>query len=106
MTPFWWLFGRSVCFVDSGRVLLDAEMDASVVAEIRDAIKASAIEAKISDLHVWRVGKGMYSCIVSLVTTSDASPYYFKKQLEVHEELVHISVEINKRLGGPAVGIT
>ena len=82
---------------DSGRVLLDAEMDAPVVAEIREVIDASPVAATISDLHVWRVGKGMYACIVSLVTTSDASPDYFRKQLQIHEELVHISVEVNKR---------
>jgi cation diffusion facilitator family transporter len=82
---------------DSGRVLLDAEMDAPVVKEIREVIDASPVAATISDLHVWRVGKGMYACVVSLVTTADASPDYFRKQLQIHEELVHISVEVNKR---------
>ena len=80
---------------DSGRVLLDAEMNAPVVAEIREVIAASPIKASISDLHVWRVGKGKYSCIVSLVTSENAQPEDFKKQLRIHEELVHISVEIN-----------
>lgn len=50
---------------DSGRVLLDAEMNAPVVAEIREVILASQISAHISDLHVWRVGKGKYACILS-----------------------------------------
>ena len=82
---------------DSGRVLLDAEMNAPVVAEIREVIEASPIKANISDLHVWRVGKGKYACILSLVTTDDAEPDYFKRQLRVHEELVHISVEVNRQ---------
>jgi len=43
---------------DSGRVLLDAEMNAPVVAEIREVINTGDIKATISDLHVWRVGKG------------------------------------------------
>ena len=81
---------------DSGRVLLDAEMNAPVVAEIREVIAASPIKATISDLHVWRVGKGKYACIVGLVTGTDASPDYFRHQLGIHEELVHITVEINK----------
>lgn len=81
---------------DSGRVLLDAEMNAPVVAEILDVIKASPVKATISDLHVWRVGKGKYACIVGLVTGTDASPDYFRGQLSIHEELVHITVEINK----------
>ena len=81
---------------DSGRVLLDAEMDMPVVAEIKEVIDASPIPAKICDLHVWRVGKGKYACIVSLVTAQDVEPDYFKKQLRIHEELVHISVEVNR----------
>lgn len=80
---------------DSGKVLLDAEMNAPVVAEIREVIAASPVVARISDLHVWRVGKGKYACIVSLVTSHDADPEYFKQRLRIHEELVHITVEIN-----------
>ena len=81
---------------DTGRVLLDAEMNVPVVAEIREVIAASPIKAQISDLHVWRVGKGKYACILSLATDNDVAPEYFKKQLSIHEELVHISIEINK----------
>lgn len=81
---------------DSGRILLDAEMDAPVVDEIYDVIEASPIKATITDLHVWRVGKGKYSCILSLHTTEEVSPDYFKKQLSIHEELVHITVEVNQ----------
>lgn len=80
---------------DTGRVLLDAEMDAPVVAEIREVIAASPVRAEIADLHVWRVGKGKYACILSLVTTEPVVSEYFKQQLRIHEELVHISVEIN-----------
>lgn len=80
---------------DTGRVLLDAEMDAPVVAEIREVIAASPVPAEICDLHVWRVGKGKYACIVSLVVRGDAQPDFFKQQLRIHEELVHITVEIN-----------
>ena len=59
-------------------------------------IEASPVKADISDLHVWRVGKGKYACILSLVTADDVEPDYFKRQLSIHEELVHISVEVNR----------
>jgi len=84
---------------DTGRVLLDAEMDAPVVTEIRDVIKASEGQADITDLHVWRVGKGKYACILSLAVREDLAPDDFKRQLAVHEELVHITVEVNQRPG-------
>ena len=82
---------------DSGRVLLDAEMNAPVVAEIKEVIAASPISAHICDLHVWRVGKGKYACILSLVTTDEVEPDYFKRQLSIHEELIHLSVEVNRQ---------
>jgi cation diffusion facilitator family transporter len=81
---------------DTGRVLLDAEMDAPVVAEIREVIADSPIKAEITDLHVWRVGKGVYACILSLTTDEHATADNFRQQLSIHEELVHITVEINR----------
>ena len=81
---------------DSGRVLLDAEMNAPIVEEIREVIQTSSVKADISDLHVWRVGKGKYACILSLTTDEAAEPEYFKRLLSVHEELVHITAEINR----------
>jgi len=79
---------------ESGKVLLDAEMNAPVVEEIRDVIQASPIPAAIADLHVWRVGRGQYACILALLTSANVDGDYFRRQLQVHEELVHITVEI------------
>ncbi|HEY1399446.1 MAG TPA: CDF family Co(II)/Ni(II) efflux transporter DmeF [Roseateles sp.] len=82
---------------DTGRVLLDAEMDAPVVDEIREVIAAAPWPAAIADLHVWRVGRAQYACIVSLVTDSpEARPDEVRRLLAVHEELVHVTVEINR----------
>ena len=84
---------------DTGRVLLDAEMDAPVVAEIHEVIAASPVKAEITDLHVWRVGKGKYACMLSLAVTDAVEPDYFRRQLSIHEELVHVTVEVNQRRG-------
>jgi len=79
---------------DAGRVLLDAEMDAPVVQEVREVIAASPVPATITDLHVWRVGKGRYACIVALQAAGPAQPEDFRRLIAVHEELVHITVEV------------
>lgn len=84
---------------DTGHVLVDAEMDAPVVEEVRDVIRNAPIPAEISDLHVWRVGKGKYACILSLSTTHTLSPDDVRSWLSVHEELAHVSVEINTSAG-------
>ena len=85
---------------DTGRVLLDAEMDAPVVEEIREVVAASPVPAEIADLHVWRVGKGKYACILSLVTQGDVQPDEFRRMLGIHEELVHVTVEVNRTRTG------
>ena len=81
---------------DTGRVLLDAEMDAPVVAEVREVIAATPAPAEITDLHVWRVGKGKYACIVSLSSAEDVQPEEIRQRLSIHEELAHVTVEINR----------
>jgi cation diffusion facilitator family transporter len=79
----------------TGRVLLDAEMDAPVVSEIREVIAASPIPAAITDLHVWRVASAKYACILELTVGGTATPDDFRRQLAIHEELVHVTVELN-----------
>lgn len=79
---------------DCGRVLLDAEMDAPVVAEIRDVVEQGSLPAVVTDLHVWRVGRGKYACVLSVVTAADADADAFRQALRVHEELAHITVEV------------
>lgn len=81
---------------DTGRVLLDAEMDAPVVAEIREVVAQLPVPASITDLHVWRVGKDQYACILGLATSSALSADSVRQALGVHEELAHITVEVNR----------
>lgn len=78
----------------SGRALLDAEMDAPVVEEIREVIAASSVPAEIRDLHVWRVGRNQYACVLSLTTHANVNAEFFKQQLRAHDELVHITIEL------------
>ena len=79
----------------TSRSLLDAEMDAPVVEEIRQALRDSPLPVRLDDLHVWRVGKGKYACILSVTAAAPATPEDFRALLQVHEELVHITVEVN-----------
>lgn len=81
---------------DSGRALLDAEMDAPVVREVREAVEAASPRAVLTDLHVWRVGRGRYACLLSVVDGGDATPDHFRQALSVHEELVHVTVEVHR----------
>ncbi len=82
---------------ETGKVLLDREMDHPVVEEIREVVETipDAGDARISDLHVWRVGKGAYCCAISVVTHDPTlTPARIREQLSVHEEIVHSTIEI------------
>ncbi len=83
--------------VDTGKVLLDREMDAPVVAEIREVVETGPDDGgtSIVDLHVWRVGKAAYSCALSVLTHDPAlTPARLRERLAIHEEIVHSTIEI------------
>ncbi len=80
---------------DTGRALLDAEMDAPVVEEIREVIAAADAQAEITDLHVWRIGQNHYACMLALKNAGSTDAEFYRRQLQVHEELIHISIEFN-----------
>lgn len=79
----------------TSRILLDAEMGAPVVGKIRQSLHAAPIPLQIQDLHVWQVGKGSYACILSVATNAAVTPEYFRSLLQVHAEVVHVTVEVN-----------
>lgn len=80
----------------TGTVLLDREMDAPVVEEIREVIAANGQDTALVDLHVWRVGKQSYACALSLATRDPGlTARHVREQLSVHEEIVHATIEVH-----------
>jgi cation diffusion facilitator family transporter len=84
--------------LETGKVLLDREMDHPVVDEIREVVESASEpgETRVTDLHVWRVGKAVYSCALSVVTHDVMlTPARLRDRLAVHEEIVHATIEIH-----------
>ncbi|WP_342616511.1 CDF family Co(II)/Ni(II) efflux transporter DmeF [Rhodoferax sp. GW822-FHT02A01] len=83
---------------ETAKVLLDREMDHPVVQEIREVVELAEdaqAQTRITDLHVWRVGKSVYACAVSVVTQDpDLTPSHIRERLAVHEEIVHATIEV------------
>jgi cation diffusion facilitator family transporter len=82
---------------ETGTVLLDREMDHPVVEEIRKAVEegAESGDTRITDLHVWRVAQGSYSCALSVLTQDvSLTPAVVRERLAGHEEIVHSTIEI------------
>ena len=86
---------------ETGKVLLDREMDHPVVEEIRAAVEADgghpdgSSPARVIDLHVWRVGQHAYACALT-VLTQDATltPDQVRARIAVHEEVAHATIEV------------
>lgn len=82
---------------DTGKVLLDREMDHPVVDEIRQAVEGAPGQHHVADLHVWRVGKQVYACALTVVThdprlTADQ----VREWLAAHEEIAHSTIEVHQ----------
>ena len=88
-----WAFGL---LRDSGRILLDAEMDAPVVKEVRETLEQGPVPARVTDLHVWRVGRQKYAVMASVATAANVDGDHFRRALCVHDELAHVTVEVDR----------
>jgi cation diffusion facilitator family transporter len=79
-------------------ILLDREMDHPVVDEIVEAIEEKHADAgnEITDLHVWRVGKQVFACAITLCTRDAAlTAQEVRQWLVPHKEIVHATIEIH-----------
>lgn len=74
-------------------------MDHHVIDEIREVVAQELPDGdtRLTDLHVWRVGRNAYAAELALVTRDDAlTPDRVRRHLAQHEEIVHVTVEINR----------
>lgn len=81
--------------LETGKVLLDREMDSPLVARVRAAVEREP-DTEVADLHLWRVGRAQYACILGVVTHGDCTADRYKVQLSEFRELVHVTVEVNR----------
>ncbi len=82
---------------DTAAVLVDADADSAQFAEVRETIEDG--DASVTDLHIWRVGPGKFAAVVSLVAAEPLEPTEYAARLLIHEEYVHVTVEIHKCRG-------
>ena len=94
-----WSYGL---LVDTGKVLLDRDVNQEAIAEIKSIIESDS-DNRISDIHVWRVGPHHLSAIISIVTHFPKSPGYYKNLLSAYDEISHVTVEVNKCEGEPCI---
>lgn len=87
---------------ETGSILLDRETHNELTRGIRSAIESDA-DARVSDLHVWKIGQDKYACIVALVAAHPCPAEDYKARLRRYESLVHVTVETNSCSTDPKV---
>jgi len=79
----------------SGLVLLDAEDDPELAREIRAMIEDN-MNARVSDMHLWRLGPGHRGLIVSLICHDQMTVERVRAALRArYADLSHVTVEID-----------
>lgn len=76
---------------DTAAVLLD-RTDHHIAAEVRDLVESPG-DARIADLHVWRLGPDAHAAIVSVVGRGGLGAEQIRARLAPVHELAHLTVE-------------
>ncbi len=76
----------------AGRVLLDILPDPKLAGRIREILETDS--ARVTDLHLWRVGPGHFGVIVALVTHRPEPPASYKARLAGIGALAHVTIEV------------
>ena len=80
---------------DTSKILLDRDVALDTVSRIYERIEGRS-GGKVTDIHIWRIGSGQLAGIISILTTDPQPPDFYKNLLEDFEELVHLTVEVNR----------
>ncbi len=85
----------------SARVLLDMQAPEELSEGIRKAIESEG-DDRISDMHVWSVGPGLYAAEIAVVSSQPLETVGYYNLLPKNLGIVHITVETH-RCASPAL---
>ncbi len=80
---------------DTGAILLDMNPDRQLANKLRGAVELEGDH--LQDLHLWRVGPGHLAAIVSVATSEQRDPGYYRRRLARFKILSHLTVEVVSR---------
>ena len=80
---------------ESARVLLDFQADDTVSGPLRQAIEGTS-DDRVSDLHVWSIGHGIFAAEVRIVSDAPVAPDHYRSLVPENLNVVHIAIEVHK----------
>jgi cation diffusion facilitator family transporter len=75
-------------------VLLDHQAPGVMLEQTRAAIE-SVDDNRITDLHIWSIGPGIYSATIAVVSHTPRPPEHYKKLIPKDLGIVHTIVEVH-----------
>ncbi|CAN5388351.1 CDF family Co(II)/Ni(II) efflux transporter DmeF [soil metagenome] len=87
----WWAV--SLC-KQAGRQLLDVVSSPACEGVVRSKLEAID-DVRVADLHVWDLGPGRRSCIVSLVTATPREIDFYRDAVLGALEVAHLTIEVH-----------
>jgi len=86
-----WSFGL---IQGTSKILLDHQSHLEVQKRVTSLLE-SYKDTKISDLHIWSIGPGIYSLAICLVTKYPDTPNTYKALIPPDTGIVHATVEVH-----------
>ena len=96
-----WSYGL---MTETGSILLDRVENSHLDMAIAQRIEADA-DNRIVDQHLWLIGPGKYSVILSVVTHYPRSADHYKALLADIHQIGHMTIEVNTCVGEPCIPV-
>ena len=79
-----------------GALLLDMNADSDMAEKVRRSIEIDG--DRRADIHLWRIGPGHLSAILSVVTSELRTPVSYCERLGSFHSLSHLTIEVIPRV--------
>ena len=83
----------------TSHVLLDRQGPDHIGRTIRECIEADR-DSRVSDLHLWSIGPGLYAVVMTVVAHDPAAPDEYRARLPEDLRLAHVSIEVQRCAAG------
>ena len=88
----WWSRGL---LAHTAKILLDREMDHPLVEQLRQRLESDG-DARVADLHLWRVGDESFAAHATLVADQPLAADAYRARMADLSALAHVSIEVNR----------
>jgi len=80
---------------DSARVLLDRQAGADVMTSIKESLERGT-DDRVTDLHCWSIGHGIFAADVAIVSDAPRSPDEYRSLIPAELGVVHATIEVQR----------